>query len=258
MLHQSGITSKSSLVQCEELDEFPCPYGDNSDQSFETPSDMFTLVESDVGKTPKVAESEQATIDAVEDDQEDVEEYLDAFDPDESAGGVNADQEERQFEDVPLYDGAPISMAVSMLLIFTYAVRHSLTGLALVDLLTLISLHCALPNQCASSVALLKKFFMKLKNPIQFHYYCTFCMEYQGLSIPEDKLCKNRCCLKDLRKKGNSSYFLIIPLMCHWYQSFNAIPAYCLIHSYFFILHVQTSILKINFTLDSHSPAMLK
>ena len=96
----------------------------------------------------------------------------------------------------------------------TYAVRHSLTGLALVDLLTLISLHCVLPNQCASSVALLKKFFMKLKNPIQFHYYCTFCMEYQGLSIPEDKLCKNRCCLKDLRKKGNSSYFLIIPLMC--------------------------------------------
>ncbi|KAK3743287.1 hypothetical protein QZH41_017321 [Actinostola sp. cb2023] len=59
-----------------------------------------------------------------------------------------------------------------------------------------------------------KKFFMKLKNPIQFHYYCTFCMEYQGLSIPEDKLCKNRCCLKDLRKKENYSYFIIIPLMC--------------------------------------------
>ena len=135
-------------------------------------------------------------------------EYLDAFDPDESAGGVNADQEERQFEDVPLYDGAPISMAVSMLLIVTYAVRHSLTGLALVDLLTLISLHCALPNQCASSVALLKKFFMKLKNPIQFHYYCTFCMEYQGLSIPEDKLCKNRCCFEGSTQEGE---FFILP-----------------------------------------------
>ena len=59
-----------------------------------------------------------------------------------------------------------------------------------------------------------QKFFMKLKNPIQFHYYCTFCMEYQGLSIPDDKLCKNRCCLKDLSKKENSSYFIIIPLMC--------------------------------------------
>lgn len=87
----------------------------------------------------------------------------------------------------------------------------SLTGLVLVDLLTLVSLHCGLPNQCASSMAILKKFFMKLKNPIQFYYYCTFCMEYQGLSIPQDKLCKNRCCLKDLRKKENYSYFLIIP-----------------------------------------------
>ena len=214
LLHQSGITSERALVQYEELDEFACPYGDDSDQSFETQSDKCTLAESDVGKTYKVTESKQATIDAVEDDQEDVEEYLDAFDSDESAGGVNADHEEKQFEDVPLYNGAPISVAVSMLLIVTYAVRHSLTGLALVDLLTLVSLHCALPNQCASSMALLKKFFMKLKNPIQFHYYCTFCMEYQGLSIPEDKLCKNRCCLTDLRKKENSSYFLIIPLMC--------------------------------------------
>lgn len=81
-----------------------------------------------------------------------------------------------------LYDGAQISVAVSMLLIITFAIRHSLSGTALVDLLTLISLHCALPNHCASSIALLKTFFMQLKNPIEFHYYCTFCMEYQGTS----------------------------------------------------------------------------
>lgn len=218
LLHQNSIAFEGALVQSEELDEFPYPYGDDSDQSFETTSDNCDLVESDLRKTPKVTESEQATIDATEDDQEDIEEYLDAFDTDESAGGagvgVNADQEEKQFEDVPLYEGAPISVAVSMLLIITYAVRHCLTGLALVDLLTLVSLHCIVPNRCASSMALLKKFFMKLKNPIQLHYYCTFCMEYQGLSIPEDKLCKNRCCLKDLHKKENSSYFIIIPLMC--------------------------------------------
>ena len=126
--------SKSSLVQCEELDEFPCPYGDDSDQSFETPSDKFTLVESDVGKTPKVTESEQATIDAVEDDQENVEEHLDAFDPDESAGGVNADQEERQFEDVPLCDGAPISMAFSMLLIVRDLLEISRGGVGILNL----------------------------------------------------------------------------------------------------------------------------
>ena len=82
------------------------------------------------------------------------------------------------------------------------------------DLLTLVSLHCALPNQCASSVDLVKKFFMKLKNPIQFHFFCSFCMEYQGLSLAGDKLCKNRSCLKDLSKKEMSSYFIIIPLIC--------------------------------------------
>lgn len=210
-------------VCCERLsgeyealdDELPCPYDDDNEQSFETQSDQCDLVESDVTETSKVTESEQATIYAAEDEHEDVEEYLDALDSDESAADVNIDQQEGElFKDVPLYEGAPISVAVSMLLIVTFAIRHSLTGLAVVDLLTLVSLHCALPNKCASSMDLLKKFFMKLKNPIQFHYYCTFCMEYQGLSLPEDKLCKNRCCLKDLHKKENYSYFIIVPLMC--------------------------------------------
>ena len=53
-------------------------------------------------------------------------------------------------------------------------------------------------------------------------------------------------------------YILSSPAcVIHWYQSFNAIPAYCLILSYFFMLHIQTSILKVYFTLDSRSPAML-
>lgn len=222
LLHQSGVSSERTFFErpvgeYEVLDEFPCPYDDNEQSLFfETQSDQSDLVESDVEETLKVTESEQDTIDAVEDEQDDAEEYLDAFDSEESAGSVKADQEfeGKTFEDVPLYDRAPISVAVSMLLIVTFAIRHSLTGLTVVDLLTLVSLHCALPNQFASSMDLLKKFFMKLKTPIQFHYYCTFCMEYQGLSIPEDKLCKNRCCLKDLRKKENYSYFIIIPLMC--------------------------------------------
>lgn len=59
-----------------------------------------------------------------------------------------------------------------------------------------------------------KEIFHEVEESIKFHYYCTYCMEYQGLSIPEDKFCKNRNCLKDLSKKENSSYFIIIPLMC--------------------------------------------
>jgi len=137
-----------------------------------------------------------------------------AFDSEESAGNERTDEQDRGSADVPFYSGAPITVAVSMLLIITFAIRHSLTGLALVDLLTLVSLHCAVPNQFASSMDPVKKFFMKLKNPIQFHYYCSFCMEYQGLSLADDKLCKNRSCLKDPSKKEMSSYFIIIPLIC--------------------------------------------
>ena len=165
------------------------------------------------GPALKPSDSGQAEI-LVEDEQEGIEDYLTAFDSEQSAGNEKTDEQDRGSADVPLYSGAPITVAVSMLLIITFAIRHSLTGLALVDLLTLVSLHCALPNQCASSMDLVKKFFMKLKNPVQFHHYCSFCMEYQGLSLADDKLCKNRSCLKDLSKKEMSSYFIIIPLIC--------------------------------------------
>ena len=73
--------------------------------------------------------------------------FLSAF---PNASNENTDEQGRGPADVPLYSGAHITVAVSMLLIITFAVRHSLTGLALVDLLTIASLHCAWPNQCAS------------------------------------------------------------------------------------------------------------
>lgn len=123
-----------------------------------------------------------------EHEQEGIEDYLMAFDYEESAANGKTGEQGRGSANAPLYSGAPITVAVSMLLIISFAIRHSLTGLALVDLLTLVSLHCALPNQCGSSMELVKKFFMKLKNTIQFHHYCSFCMEYQGLSLADEKL----------------------------------------------------------------------
>lgn len=109
-----------------------------------------------------------------------------------NAASVQENVNNNTSANTPLYDGAQITVAVSMLLIITFAIRHSLSGVALVDLLSLISIHCAIPNNCASSLSLLKKFFVKLKNPVQFHYYCKFCLEYQGLSIPDDKVCKKQ------------------------------------------------------------------
>ena len=184
---------------CNQYEDYDHEQGDQCDPYIDGP-----LQSSDSGLAEILAE----------DEQEGIEDYLTAFDSEESAGDEKNDDQNRGSADVPLYSGAPITVAVSMLLIITFAVRHSLTGLALVDLLTLVSLHCALPNQCTSSMDLVKKFFMKLKNPIQFHHYCSFCMEYQGLTLADDKLCKNRSCLKDLSKKEMSLYFIIVPLIC--------------------------------------------
>lgn len=196
-----------------EVTDFNQPVIDECDEIFES-SDEFTDDDDDdldsQVQTEKSLDPKLASVNAEVSDEKGEEyiPYLDELDDDMDINDTN----DISSAENPLYDGAPISVAVSMLLIITFAIRHSLSGTALVDLLTLVSLHCALPNQCASSVALLKKFFMKLKNPIEFHYYCTFCMEYQGTT--KDKICKNKSCLKDLSRKDNCSYFIIIPLMC--------------------------------------------
>ena len=112
----------------------------------------------------------------------------------------------------PLYSGARLTLGISMLLIVTFAVRHGLSGVALSDLLTLIELHCLLPNCCASTTKLLRDFFNQLKSPIQLHYYCSFCHEYCGTEKPTT--CANSACLLDFTKKGSHlHYFIVIPFL---------------------------------------------
>ena len=109
----------------------------------------------------------------------------------------------------PLYPGAPITVAVSMLLIITFAVRHGLSGVALADLLTLIQLHCITPNLCKKSVKCLKQFFMTLEDPLEFHYYCPQCKDYIGKQINDIHLCKT--CSTETRK-NKRTYFILIPI----------------------------------------------
>ncbi|KAK3746003.1 hypothetical protein QZH41_017316, partial [Actinostola sp. cb2023] len=121
------------------------------------------------------------------------------------------DGEIPNIENRPLYEGAPISLAVSMLLVITFAVRHSLTGVALADLLLLMQTHFISPNFFRHSTNTLRQFFTLLKNPLQFHYYCSFCYEYVGLN--KTKNCTNKHCLKDFSKKGSLAYFIVVPLI---------------------------------------------
>ena len=116
---------------------------------------------------------------------------------------------EDQAEKLLLYQGARITIAMSMVLIMTFVMRRHLSGAALVDLLSLIEIHCLIPNSCATSMSQIRKFFKNLKQPLEFHYFCSnkACKNYLGVLQPEScPLCKKKT-------KSKSDYFIIIPLL---------------------------------------------
>lgn len=110
-----------------------------------------------------------------------------------------------------LYQGAPITLGASLLLVMTFAVRHGLSGVALTDLLILMELHCITPNLCRTSMKLLRDFFKRVRCPVELHYYCTFCLHYIGRE--KGSHCPNKHYLKDHRVAKNVSYFIVIPLV---------------------------------------------
>ena len=111
-----------------------------------------------------------------------------------------------------LFEGAKITLGVSMLLVITFAMRHSITGVALADLLLLIELHLISPNCFGHSMKLLRNFFKQLRNPIEYHYYCSFCFEYIGAKEHSGH-CTNKHCLQDFSKRGSLCYFIVVPLI---------------------------------------------
>ena len=106
----------------------------------------------------------------------------------------------------PLYPGAPITLAVSMLLIITYSVSRGLNGVASADLLTLMHLNCVTPDLCKKSMKCLKQFFMALKDPFEYHYYYPQCKEYICKTITDPYFCMT--CNTETRKR-NHKYFVI-------------------------------------------------
>ena len=76
--------------------------------------------------------------------------------------GCESEQEnENSDENKPLYRNAPLTVAESLLLVVTFAIRYTLSGSALNDLLILIStsLQCISPKFCWRSLHQLQYFF---------------------------------------------------------------------------------------------------
>ena len=131
---------------------------------------------------------------------------------DRSDIGFENTSKESDTSSTPLFEGARLTLGVSMLLVITFAMRHSITGVALADLLLLIEVHLISPNYFGHSMKLLRDFFKKLKNPIEFHYYCSFCYEYIGAKRHPEH-CTNKHCLQDFSKKGSLAYFIVVPFI---------------------------------------------
>ena len=113
--------------------------------------------------------------------------------------------------DQSLYEGCPITVGISMLLIMTVAMRHGMTGEALQDILTLISLHCISPNYCTESLRRFKQYFSTAKSPLVFHHYCSHCFLY--LDDKGADTCPNTLCQKPLKGLGKKAFFIEIPIV---------------------------------------------
>lgn len=104
----------------------------------------------------------------------------------------------------------PPTLSSSSLLSMQCSMRHNLTEEALSDLLQVIKLCRNSQDSIPSTVYLFKKQFECLKYPLDFHYFCSRCL--QLLSSNRLSLCPNECCNSNLSSTGAVSSFIELPL----------------------------------------------
>ena len=92
-----------------------------------------------------------------------------------------------------LYDGAPITVSASYMMIFFFAKKYNLTLSGFQSLLQLIRTHCPQSNKCAKSVYKLKSFITEKfggpEAPTTFRY-CAVCCK----KVKEGRTCATPGC----------------------------------------------------------------
>lgn len=112
-------------------------------------------------------------------------------------------------ESDPVYPGARISNAVSMLLIMTFVMTHKITGVALKDLLSLIDIHCLMPHRLIRSLYKFKQYFRSVQTPLMHYYYCSNCSTSVN---PECKKCPNVLCQSEISEQ-NRCFFIQLSII---------------------------------------------
>lgn len=128
--------------------------------------------------------------------------------PPNGAAAEEVNLEEK--EDAAIYEGHTLSVHTSLMLIWVYAMVHSITGVQLADLLTLVSLHCLHPHPLLSSLKRFRGYFASLKSPLVKHYLCNHCTTPVNSTL---KTCPNTFCSNNLLKPGGKSYYIEFPIL---------------------------------------------
>ena len=139
-----------------------------------------------------------------------MEDSTDKSENEESHLGVGGNEKFPLANDEPLYTGSQLTKAQSFLLILSYALRHSLTGVALSDLSDLINIHC--PENVRTSKHLFLKELKPIQGHLECHVYCPNCEYYIGDQVTEGQcsVCNSAWDRNSSLKNGNFFLYLSI------------------------------------------------
>ena len=111
----------------------------------------------------------------------------------------------REASEMPLYDGAEINVLNAYLMIFQFAIRHSLTTKAFAELLQLIAAFLPLYAKAPKTVNALKTIFIDIfpHSKTVEHWYCSCCHQLLGPAAT---------CSREACSNAKRDCFISIPL----------------------------------------------
>lgn len=112
--------------------------------------------------------------------------------------------------DEPVYPGAPITKAQSLLLLMSYVLKHNCTGQALDHLLRMFNAH--FPGLVPETRYLFHQAYGEYGH-YEPHFYCSSCLNYLGDSKTSPSQCD--ICKTDFdadKNLKNGSFFLVMSL----------------------------------------------
>ena len=129
-------------------------------------------------------------------------EDIDSEDDDEMFNNEDINYQEN--DDEPLYEGARLSVAESLISILSLSLRCNMTGVQLTELLRIIELHCPLHNKCVTTLHKFKKYFSDSNTPLVRHFYCTGCTA---------RLENGNCICTNCAEPSKLGYFIEVPII---------------------------------------------